>query len=163
MLKVKTNFSDQTIYVGLDVHKRSWNAALYLNDQYLRNIHQPPSPQALFKFLKTSYPGADYVCAYEGGKFGYWIQRQLTSRGVECIVVNPADIPSTHKAEVTKTDLRDARGIAMSLQCGQLRGIYIPGLQQESDRCPVRHHKKIWRDLPQGSRVVAYRITEHQQ
>ena len=46
MTKVKTNFADQTIYVGLDVHKRSWNAALYLNDQYLRNVHQPPSPQA---------------------------------------------------------------------------------------------------------------------
>ena len=54
MLKVKTNtntsvrhdadFSGQTIYVGLDVHKRSWNAAMYLNDQYLRNMHQPPSP-----------------------------------------------------------------------------------------------------------------------
>ena len=36
MTKLKTNFAEQTIYVGLDVHKRSWNAALYLNDQYLR-------------------------------------------------------------------------------------------------------------------------------
>jgi transposase len=147
MTKVKTNFENQTIYVGLDVHKRSWNAALYLNEQYLRNIHQPPSPQALYKFLQTTYPGADYVCAYEGGKFGYWIQRQLKSRGVECIVVNPADIPATHKDEVSKTDARDARGIAMALQCGQLRGIYIPTVQQESDRCLVRHRKKIWRDL----------------
>lgn len=147
MTKVKTNFADQTIYVGLDVHKRSWNAALYLNDQYLRNVHQPPSPQALYKFLQTSYPGADYVCAYEGGKFGYWIQRQLNSRGVECIVVNPADIPATHKDEVSKTDARDARAIAMSLQCGQLRGIHVPSVQQESDRSLVRHRKKIWRDL----------------
>lgn len=147
MTKVKTNFAEQTIYVGLDVHKRSWNAALYLNDQYLRNIHQPPSPQALYSFLQTNYPGADYVCAYEGGKFGYWIQRQLGSRGIECIVVNPADIPATHKDEVSKTDVRDARAIAMALQCGQLRGIYIPPEQQESDRSLVRHRKKIWRDL----------------
>lgn len=147
MTKVTTNFSDQTIYVGLDVHKRSWNAALYLNDQYLRNVHQPPSAEALYKFLNTHYPGASYMCAYEGGKFGYWIHRQLKSKGVDCIVVNPADIPSTHKDEVNKTDPRDARGIAMALQCGQLRGIYIPQVQQESDRCLVRHRKKIWRDL----------------
>jgi len=147
MTKVKTNFAEQTIYVGLDVHKLSWNAALYLGDQYLRNIHQPPSPQALYKFLQTNYPGANYVCAYEGGKFGYWIQRQLSCKGVECIVVNPADIPATHKDEVSKTDPRDARGIAMALQCGQLRGIYIPGVQQESDRSLVRQRKKIWRDL----------------
>ena len=147
MTNVKTNFREQTIYIGLDVHKRSWNAALYLNDQYLRNVHQPPSPQALYSFLKTNYPGADYVCAYEGGKFGYWIQRQLKSKGVNCIVVNPADIPSTHKDEVSKTDPRDARGIAMALQCGQLRGIHIPSQQQEADRSLVRHRKKIWRDL----------------
>jgi transposase len=87
------------------------------------------------------------VCAYEGGKFGYWIQRQLSSKGVQCIVVNPADIPATHKDEVSKTDVRDARGIAMALQCGQLRGINIPTVQQESDRSLVRHRKKIWRDL----------------
>jgi transposase len=87
------------------------------------------------------------VCAYEAGKFGYWIQRQLKSKGVECIVVNPADIPSTHKDEVQKTDVRDARGIALSLQCGQLRGIYIPPVVQEADRSLVRHRKKIWRDL----------------
>lgn len=147
MTKVITNFEEQTIYVGLDVHKRSWNAALYLNDQYLRNVHQPPSPQALYKFLQTTYPGASYVCAYEGGKFGYWIQRQLISKGIKCIVVNPADIPSTHKDEVSKTDPRDAKGVAIALQCGQLRGIYIPPLQQESDRCLVRQRKKIWRDL----------------
>ena len=147
MLKVKTNFADQTIYVGLDVHKRSWNAALYLNDQFLRNVHQPPSPEALYKFLHSTYRGASYVCAYEGGKFGYWIQRQLSSKGVECLVVNPADIPSTHKDEVSKNDPRDARAIAMALQCGQLRGIYIPPLQQEADRSLVRQRKKIWRDL----------------
>jgi hypothetical protein len=48
MTKVTTNFSDQTIYVGLDVHKRSWNAALYLNDQYLRNVHQQPDHIELY-------------------------------------------------------------------------------------------------------------------
>jgi transposase len=132
MTEVTTNFSGQTIYVGLDVHKRSWNAALYLNNQYLRNVHQPPSPEALHKFLQAQYPKAHYVCAYEGGKFGFWIQRYLTSKGIECLVVNPADVPSTHKDEVSKTDPRDARTIAMALQCGQLKGIYVPSLQPRS-------------------------------
>ncbi len=133
MNKVTANFNQQTIFVGIDVHKRSWNAALFLNDQYLRNIHQPPSPHILYKYLSTHYPGALYVCAYESRKFGYWIQRQLHNKGIKCLVVNPADIPSTHKDEVSKTDPRDARGIAMALQCGQLKSIYIPTLQQEAD------------------------------
>ncbi|MFC0775467.1 IS110 family transposase [Terrimonas alba] len=147
MFKVKSNFADQTIYVGLDVHKRSWNAALFLNDQYLRNIHQPPSPQALHTYLHNHYPDARYVCAYESGKFGYWIQRQLIQKNIECIVVNPADIPSAQKDDLQKTDPRDARGIAKALQSGLLKSIYIPSVQQEADRSLVRQRKKIWCDL----------------
>lgn len=70
MDKIKASFENQKVYVGLDVHKRSWNAALYLNDQYVRNIHQPPTPKALHHYLTENYPKADYLCAYESGKFG---------------------------------------------------------------------------------------------
>lgn len=147
MAKVTACFESYTVYVGLDVHKRSWNAALYLGEQYLRNIHQPPTPKALYHYLHHSYPGAKYVCAYECGKFGYWIQRELQQLGVECLVINPADIPSTHKDEVYKTDSRDARGIGQALCSGQLKSIYVPFEQQEADRHLVRQRKKIWSDL----------------
>lgn len=147
MTKVTASFENETVYIGLDVHKRSWNAAIYLNEQFIRNIHQPPTPQALYHYLQHSYPQANYVCAYECGKFGYWIQRELQQLGVECIVVNPADIPSSHKDEVYKTDSRDARGIAHALSSGQLKSIYIPYEEQEADRHLVRQRKKIWGDL----------------
>ncbi len=147
MTKVTASFENQTVFVGLDIHKRSWNAAIYLDDQYLRNIHQPPKPQALYHFLKESYPKARYICAYECGKFGYWIQRQFASLGIQCLVVNPSDIPSTHKDEVYKNDCRDARGIAQALSSGLLRSVYIPSKEQEADRHLVRQRKKIWRDL----------------
>ena len=45
MTKVTASFENEIVYVGLDIHKRSWNAAIYLNDQYLRNIHLPPTPK----------------------------------------------------------------------------------------------------------------------
>jgi len=32
MTKVTASFENQTVYVGLDMHKRSWNAAIYLED-----------------------------------------------------------------------------------------------------------------------------------
>ena len=147
MTKVKANFENQIVYVGLDIHKRSWNAAIYLGDQYIRNIHQPPNPQALFHYLQHSFPDAQYVCAYECGKFGYWIQRAFSQMRVECLVVNPADIPSTHKDEVYKTDHRDARGIGQSLSAGLLKSVFIPQEEQEADRHLVRQRKKIWRDL----------------
>jgi transposase len=130
MTKVKASFENQQVYVGLDVHKRSWNAAIYLNDLFIRNVHQPPSPQALHNYLTQTYPGAEYACAYESGKFGYWIQRQLQTLGIACIAVNPADIPSTHKDEVYKTDSRDSPGIGAALVKAQLKAIYIPTEEQ---------------------------------
>ena len=39
--------------------------------------------------MQHSYPQAKYVCAYECGKFGYWIQREFQELGIECLVVNP--------------------------------------------------------------------------
>ncbi len=60
---------------------------------------------------------------------------------------NPADIPSTHKDEVYKTDSRDARGIGHALSSGQLKSIFVPNHDQEADRQLVRQRKKLWSDL----------------
>ena len=77
MTKVKANFENQKVNVGLDVHKHSWNAAIFLGDYFVRNIR--------------------------------------------CMAVNPADIPSTHKDNVYKTDARNARGIGQALCSGNER------------------------------------------
>ncbi len=147
MNKFKTNFENQTIYVGMDVHKASWNLGIYLNDIFIKNVHQKPNPQIMVDYLKTHYPNAKYIAAYEAGKFGFWIQRQLTALGVECLVVNPADIPKSQKDSLQKTDARDARNIGLRLQSGVLRGIHVPAEDQEADRAFFRHRKKILKDL----------------
>ena len=92
---------------------------------FVKNIYQKPSPQLLYAYLTRSFPNASYQC-YESRKFGYWIQRQLSELGIICLVVNPSDMPSSHKDEVYKIDSRDSRGIGQALAKGQLRGIYIP-------------------------------------
>lgn len=147
MHKIKTNFEGQTIYVGMDVHKDSWNLGIHLNDMFLKNVHQKPNPQLMVDYLYKNFPGAIYKAAYEAGKFGFWIQRQLTNLGVDCLVVNPADIPKSQKDSLQKTDPRDARNISLRLQSGFLRGIHIPDEQQEADRVFFRHRKKILKDL----------------
>jgi transposase len=137
MNKIKANFEGQTIYVGMDIHKASWNLGIHLNDIFIKNVHQKPNPTIMSNYLKENYPG----------KFGFWIQRQLNQLGIECLVVNPADIPKSQKDSLQKTDARDARNISLRLQTGVLRGIHIPDEQQEADRIFFRHRKRIWRDL----------------
>ncbi len=56
MTKVTASFESQKVPVGIDIHKRSWNAAVYLNEQFIRNILQPPAPQALHHYLEQNYP-----------------------------------------------------------------------------------------------------------
>ena len=35
MTKVKANFENQIVYIGLDFHKRCWNAAIFPADIYI--------------------------------------------------------------------------------------------------------------------------------
>ncbi len=106
---------------------------------FIKNVHQKPHPFIMADYLKQHFPAAKYKAAYEAGKFGFWIQRQFTQLGIECLVVNPADIPKSQKDTLQKTDPRDAPNIGLRLQSGVLHSIYIPDEQQEADRVFFRH------------------------
>ena len=54
----------------MDIHKSSWNLGIYLNDMFIKNVHQKPNPSVMAAYLKQHFPGARYVAAYEAGKFG---------------------------------------------------------------------------------------------
>ena len=134
--------------MGLGVHKASWNLGIHLVDVFLRNVHQKPSPQVLLDFLQKNYLGATYKTVYEAGKFGFWIHRQLTALGIECLVVNPADIPKSQKDKLQRTDTNDSRNIGYRLLKGELRGIHVPDEQQEADRCFFAIAKKYSKTSP---------------
>ena len=65
MNKIKSNFAGQTIFIGMDVHKNSWNLGLYLNELFIKNVHQKPHPQIMANYLRQHYPGAQYKAVYE--------------------------------------------------------------------------------------------------
>ncbi|MDT0676589.1 IS110 family transposase [Autumnicola musiva] len=72
---------------------------------------------------------------------------RLLELGIQSIVVNPADVPTTGKEKVQKNDSRDSKKIARSLKNGELTPIYIPSLETLADRSLVRLRKTIARDL----------------
>lgn len=146
-LQQRADFSGKTIYVGIDSHLKNWDLSLFLEQEYLRSFHQPPETEKLVKTLKRDYPGARFVCAYEAGFSGYSLQRQLKAAGMECLVVNPADVPQTDKSKRNKTDRSDSKRIAASLQAGALKSIYIPDPLTESNRRLVRYRQQLLHDL----------------
>lgn len=62
MNKINSNFAAQTIFVGMDIHKSSWNLGIHLNDMFTKNVHQKPNPITMANYLKQHYPGAHYQC-----------------------------------------------------------------------------------------------------
>ncbi len=138
------DFTGQPIYIGIDVHKNSWRASIYSSHTFQKTfILQKPFVDNLVKYLNTKYPNGEYQCAYEAGFSGFWAQEQLQAKGVQTIVVNPADIPTTDKERQFKNDKRDSKKIALTLRSGELEGIYIPEKQAQKDRNTVRTRSQV--------------------
>lgn len=146
-LRQFADFTNKQIFVGIDVHKKSWSVTLFYEKNYLRTFSQPPSVEALEKLLKRDYPGADYLCGYESGYSGFWIQRQFQERSINCHVLHSADIPQTHKHKTAKTDAIDSHLIAQALSAGTVNSIYIPDLDIEGHRSLIRHRDRVQRDI----------------
>ena len=141
------SFKGQTIHTGLDVHKKNWSVSLYLNDVFVRTFHQESSGQALLQHLQTNYPGGTYKACYEAGFCGFSVQRELSRLGIECSMVNAADIPQTNKGMLSKTDAADSRRIGEAFAKNLLKPIYIPKPETEGDRNLIRYRKHVQEGL----------------
>ena len=143
----KLDFTDQNIYIGFDAHLKDWKVTIMTEDVVYKTFTQPPKPEVLYNYLKNNFPGGNYHSAYEAGFCGYWIHDKLVSFGINSIVVNPADIPTTDKERVQKEDKRDSRKIARSLSSGTLAAIYVPSLKTQHDRTLLRTRAMLVKDL----------------
>ena len=132
------DFAGQDVWVGLDVAKRSWKVCILVGELFHRRFSQEPDVLALAHYLKRNFPGAQYHCVYEAGYSGFWIHDQLRALGIECIVVNPADVPTSDKERRVKTDRIDARKLARGLRGKELRPVYVPDRAALEDRTLVR-------------------------
>lgn len=141
------NFEGQNLYVGFDVHSKSWQVTILSEKMSLKTFVMPPEPELLSSYLHTNFPKATYYSAYEAGFSGYWAHYKLQELGIKNIVVNAADIPSSQKDKVQKEDRRDSRKIAQSLRNEELTSIYIPELSTLNDRSLVRSRSILVRDM----------------
>jgi transposase len=142
----KLDFRGQNIYVGIDVHLKSWSVTVLSETSVLKKFSQPPQPEALHKFLVANYPGASYHSVYEAGFCGFWIHERLTALGIDNIVVNPADVPTKSSEKLRKTDAVDSAKLARSLRAGELKGIYTPDSVTLEIRSLIRLKNSITKD-----------------
>jgi len=132
---------DRITYVGLDVHKEGIVVAVAEGGlrgevrEYGRIANTAAALDRLVR--KLGGEGVRLRFCYEAGPCGYGIQRHLSARGHECVVVAPSLIPK-RAGDRVKTDRRDAAGLARLHRAGELTAVWVPDAQHEAMRDLVR-------------------------
>jgi len=154
------NFTGQKVFIGLDVHKKTWRAATCTNNTNPTNwpvTIRKPFVKNLKNYLDKHFPGAEFECTYEAGFSGFWIQKDLEKLGIKTLVAHAADIPTSDKERKQKEDKRDARKIAKALKNGDIQGIYVPDDHALKDRSVVRERYSI----AKSARRIKCQIKSH--
>ena len=148
------SFIGQNIYVGIDVHLKSWIITIMLEHSDFKTLSINPEAKALKLYLDKHFPQGNYYSAYEAGFTGYSTHWELKNEGIQNIVVNPADIPTTDKERKQKEDKRDSRKIAKTLRAGDLQSIYIPKVETMELRALVRYRKTLVKEISRNKNRI---------
>ena len=90
---------------------------------------------------------------YEAGHEGFWLHRELSTMGVQSLVIDPASVQVSRKSKQAKTDRLDARALLSALvrwvggdhlACKPIR---IPGPEAEDDRHLHREIRVLQKEM----------------
>lgn len=140
-------FEGQSIYIGIDCHKKNWTVTVLGEEYEHKTMSQNPDPAVLAAYLKRNFPGADYHAVYEAGFNGFEPCRKLKAEGIGCYVTHAADVPTSHKEKIQKLDPVDSRKLARSLRSKEFKSIHIPDRWLEADRGLIRQRFRMMKDL----------------
>ncbi len=146
-MKTQTTASIPKLYIGIDVHKKSWTFH-YATDLFDGStVTQPASPSTLVSWVDKNFKGYEVTCAYESGFSGYGAARYFLKQNWKVLVLNASDIPRPEKQKVVKTDKIDCRNMCKQLKHGDVKGIFILDEQQEQFRSLFRERDHLVRGL----------------
>ena len=153
---------DSTLVVAMELSGKSWQLGAVVPgvsrrpkrglkvgdmDELLRVLERWKAEAA-----KAGRTIARVVVAYEAGRDGFWIARDLVERGIEVQVMQPASIPVERKGRRAKTDRIDLDMLLRTL-LAWLRGeprvcamVRVPSEEEEDARRPGRERHKLTRE-----------------
>jgi transposase len=134
------------LYIGIDIHKRSWKIHCATDISGGRTFSMSPSPKGLRIYVDKYFSDHEVTTAYEAGCCGYYAHRCFEDFGWRSLVVNPADVHRKGKEKHTKTDRIDAQLIARELKDGRLDSINVPDMEREQLRSLFRRRNDLVKD-----------------
>lgn len=155
-----SKFEGKVVFVGLDVHKKTYAVVGVCDGVVVKKATVPASPEALSSTLFRAFPGAKIHSAYEAGFSGFVLHRYLVKQGICNIVVNPASI-LTRSNDRVKTDKRDALAIAQQLAVGLLKAVYVPDEGEELARSLSREREQLIRDRTRTANRIKSKLLQY--
>lgn len=136
-IKEKTPMEKKIAYLGLDVHKKSYSAALFRIDKSTVDFEKKISSniRKVIEFCKELSKEFDLRICYEAGSTGYKLYRKCIKANLNCSVIAPSSLPKNFKR---KNDKIDAKNLANYLKSGVLQKVNVPDIELEEDRDLVR-------------------------
>ncbi len=131
------DYNGKTVYVGIDVHKKTYSCVSICNNEVVKRDSMPAKPEIILTYLNNAFKGAKIESVYEAGFSGFQLHRFLVSNGIHNRVVNAASIEISSRDRV-KTDKRDALKMSTQLSVGRLKGIHVPDENREEMRSVTR-------------------------
>src|SRR3982751_3558061 len=117
--------STHTIYLALELTRRSWLVALHAPDAAKIELHRLPAGdgQAVLDLLarirtrveRRTGVSPHVSCCYEAGRDGFWLHRLLEAHGVRSHVMDPSSLRAARRARRAKTDRLDAQALLRAL------------------------------------------------
>jgi transposase len=144
MNRVKINYMGEKVSIGIDVHKVHYTVSCVMDGELVQRATMPAEPERLVLFIKQRFEGAKISSCYEAGFSGFVLHRALEKAGIDNIVVNAGSIEVASRDRV-KTDRRDSLKIAQQLECGRLKGIRVPTIEEEAQRLLQRTREQLVR------------------
>lgn len=151
--------SDEKVFMGLDVHIKSWHLTVRSEHQEVKQMSIPPQWEVLRGIIERF--GAERTqVVYEAGYFGYGLCDNIVKLGAQCLVTPPSLVPQESGNRV-KTDKRDSSKLARLLSKSELKAVHVPAWQQRNDRQLIRHRTQILKDRTRVQLRIKSFLTFH--
>lgn len=130
-----------SVWVGIDVHKKSYHVALRSESGMSETFVSPAEPRVVIRhLLQLSLKIA--LVVYEAGPTGFGLARELEESGLPVFVVAPSRLLRPVRPG-SKTDRLDCLKLAEYAAKGLLKPIAMPDKEEEADRSVIRRRHQV--------------------
>lgn len=144
------NNSKKIVYLGIDVHKRTYSVTAISDKQVIKKATMPAVQEVLLSFIQKNFPNATVNSAYEAGFSGFGLHRFLVTNKINNMVIHAGSVKIAINNRA-KTDKRDSQKIAQQLSEDDFQSVNIPSEQRECWRAITRVRAQLVKRKAQTS------------